>query len=311
MKKIIITGAAGLVGLNLLNSINCEKYNVIAIDKNKNNLRLAKKINPKIQTVCADLSVLDKFWGRYFENGFCVIQLQAQISDSEKIPYIKNNIKSVENIIKTCEENKIKNLIHISSSVVMSIAKDYYTNTKKIGEYLVKKSKIPHTILRPPLMYGCFDIKHLNFIVKKFEKSPIIIFPGKGDYIRQPLYVKNFIKILLKLIEKKPKNKIYSIIGKEQIYFIDLIKEIYKQNKQNKIFIKVPIPIFVFLLKIHNFFTNRKAFVVDQLKALTAGDIFAVDNWEKEFGIKYTSYKQGVKEMINSKNYILTNFMQK
>ena len=43
MKKVIIAGAAGLVGLNLLQRIDYEKYEVIAIDKDKGKLELAKK----------------------------------------------------------------------------------------------------------------------------------------------------------------------------------------------------------------------------------------------------------------------------
>ena len=45
MKKIVITGATGLVGFNLLSIIDGDKYNIIAIDKNKNNLKLSGFLN--------------------------------------------------------------------------------------------------------------------------------------------------------------------------------------------------------------------------------------------------------------------------
>lgn len=309
--KIIITGVAGLVGLNLLTFIDSKKYEVIAIDKNKINLNIAKKINPGIKVVCADLSKSNKNWEKFFKNCFCVIQLQAQISDPEEQPYIKNNIISVKNIVTICEKFKIQNLIHISSSVVISIAKDYYTNTKKVGEEMVEKSQVPYTILRPPLMYGCFDIKHIGFLIKLLDKSPVFPVPGNGKYLRQPLYVLDFVKIILKLIEKKPKNKTYNVIGKEKINFIDMVKTVAKEEKRKALYVNIPIPLFILLLKVYGFVLCKKPFVPEQLTALTAGDIFPVTSWEKQLGVKYTPFIKGVKDMINSKYYRYRYLMQK
>jgi nucleoside-diphosphate-sugar epimerase len=309
-KKLIITGAAGLVGLNFLTQIDSSRYNVLAIDKNVNNLELVKRINPNIQILCADISAWGE-WEKVFSETYCVIQLQAQISDPEQLPYIENNINSVKNVLDACKRYKIKNLIHISSSVVMSVAKDNYSNTKTRGEELVLKSKVPYTVLRPPLMYGCFDIKHLGFLTKILEISPIFPVPSSGKFIRQPLYVMNLVDIIIKLIEKKPERKIYNIIGKERIFFVDLIKIIARERKMLRLFINIPLPIFDSLLRIYSLITGKKPFVPAQLNALVAGDVFSVDNWEDKFKIKYTPFLEGIKKTINSKYYKYSKIMKK
>ena len=310
MKKIIITGAGGLLGLNLLTILNTSKYKITAIDKKSKNLSLAKLLNPNIETKVLDLSEKGE-WKNLFKGADCVIQLQAQISSPIKEPYIRNNIESVKNILEACEKFKVPNLIHLSSSVVISISRDDYTKTKTIGEELVKSSNCNYTILRPPLMYGCFDIKHLDHIIKTFDKSLFLPMPGSGKYIRQPLYVKDMTKIILKLIERKPKNKIYNIIGKEKIYFIDLLKMIRNAKNKNTLFIKIPISLFTLMLRVYSSISGKKTLNHNQLKALSAGDIFPVDNWEKEFGIKYTKFNEGVSEMINSRDYTHTSLMEK
>ncbi len=310
MKKIIITGAGGLLGLNLLTLIDSSKYKIIAIDKKSKNLSLAKLLNPNIETKVLDLSEKGE-WKNLFKGADCVIQLQAQISSPIKEPYIRNNIESVKNILEACEKFKVPNLIHLSSSVVISISRDDYTKTKTIGEELVKSSNCNYTILRPPLMYGCFDIKHLDHIIKTFDKSLFLPMSGNGKYIRQPLYVKDMTKIILNLIERKPQNKIYNIIGKEKIYFIDLLKMIRNAKNKNTLFIKIPIPLFTLMLRVYSSISGKKTLNSNQLKALSAGDIFPVDNWEKEFGIKYTKFNEGVREMINSRYYIHTSLMEK
>ncbi|MBI4980539.1 NAD(P)-dependent oxidoreductase [Candidatus Woesearchaeota archaeon] len=302
MKKIIITGACGLVGMNLLSLIDKSKYQIIAIDKIEHNIILAQKLSPEVEFIKADI-VIDNNWKESFKNANCVIQLQAQISSSQKRAYIKNNIESVRNIISVCERYKIKHLIHLSSSVVISVANDHYTNTKKIGEQLVIGSKVPHTILRPPLMYGCFDVKHLGFLTRILEISPIFPMPGSGKYLRQPLFVQDLCRIIIHLIEIKPKSKIHNIIGKEKINLIDLLKIIAKEKKIHRFYLKIPILIFVLLLKCYSLITRSKPFVPDQLKALTAGDIFPVTGWEEEFGVKYTPFREGIRKMLNSSYY--------
>lgn len=309
-KKIIITGAGGLVGLTISTLIDGLKYEVIAIDKNKNNLKIIKKINPKIKTICCDLSNYEN-WEKNFKGAEIVIQLQAQISNVKIEPYIKNNVNSVKNVLMACEKYKIKHLIHASSSVVIAVSKDNYTNTKKIGENLVKSSKVPHTILRPPLMYGCFDIKHLGFLTKIMDKTPFFPFPGKGDYIRQPLYAEDFAKIIINILERKPKNRIHNIIGKEKITFLDLLKIIARGKNKKVLFIKIPIPLFLILLKFYNLFALKKPYVASQLNALIAGDVFPVDDWEGEFKVEYTPFKKGIKKMTDFKYYGYRNLMTK
>ncbi len=299
MKKVIVTGAAGLVGQNLIPMLVKEKYNVIAIDKNKNNLELLKKLNPLVKCLKDDLSKKGK-WEEEFKGASIVIQLQAQIASKTEKDFVKNNVNAVKNILRACEKNKVKNLIHISSSVVISVAKDEYTLTKRKGEDLVIKSKTPFTILRPPLIYGCFDAKHLGWITRFMKKSLIVPVIGSGKYIRQPLFVQDLCKIIVKLTKRKPQNKIYNIIGKEKIYYIDLLKTICRTKGWKRIFLPIPIPLFSALINVYGVFTKKPAFRPEQIKALTAGDIFPVEDWEKEFGVKYTCFEKGIHKTLKS-----------
>ena len=262
-----------------------------------------KKINPKIKLVNADLKEIKKEWPSFFDNTYCVIQLQTQISSPYKKDYVQNNITSVENVLKVCQKYKVKHLIHISTSAVISMARDEYSITKTLGENAVRKSKVPHTILRPPMLYGCFEMKHLGYLGRILDATPLLPLPGNGKYIRQPLYVKDFCKIIIKLIAYKPQGKIYNIIGKEKIYFVDMLKKLTKIKKQKRILLRIPIPIFLLLLKLYTLTTGKKPYQKSQLKALMTADIFPVVDWEKEFGVKYTSFEEGLKDMINSEYY--------
>ena len=291
-KKIVITGAAGLVGQNLVPMLVNQGYQITAIDRNPN-IRLLQSLNPDIECFHADVSRPGD-WQKAFKNASIVIQMHAQIAADASDKFVQSNVEGVRNIIELCKKHKIKNLIHISSSVVISVAKDDYTKTKRAGEQLVRVSRIPHTILRPPLMYGSFDSKHLGWITRFMEKMPVVPVPGSGKFIRQPLFVNDLCKVIVALAKRKPQNRIYNIIGKEKIPYIDLLRIIAKTRGWTRFFLPLPLPIFALMLRTYSFVTRKTVFTPDQLKALTAGDMFLVMPWDKEFGVKYTPFREAI-----------------
>ncbi len=305
-QKIIILGSAGLVGMNLLSllkpHIQSGTYAVTTIDKNEHNIALLREVYPEVNAIEADLAKKGS-WEKEFKNADVIIQLQAQISSPYSQKFVDNNVTSVKHVLAACKKYHINNLIHLSSSVVISVANDDYTNTKKAGQILVEKSGIPYTILRPPLMYGCFDAKHLGWITRFMKKIPFIFpIPGNGKYMRQPLYVLDLCRIIMKLIEEKRDNKIYDIIGKEKIDYVDLLKIIAKERKIRRIFVPIPIPIFIFAMQVYSIGMKTKPFIPEQLRALTAGDDFPIHDWESRFKVKYTPFRKAIKETVANPN---------
>lgn len=300
-KKIIITGAAGLVGQNLTPLLVKHGYEVVCINAPGKNLELLKKLNPKAKTVPADLAEKGNWWDE-FKNADVVITAHAQIAAPELWQYMRNNVEATKQILKVMRHHKVPHLIHLSSSVVMSVAKDNYTKTKKEAEKFVEKSGVQYVMLRPPLMYGCFDAKHLGYLTKLMMKFPIFPVPGSGKYIRQPLFVEDLCKVIATLVEMQPDNRIYNIIGQEKIYFIDLLKTIAQVRKRKVLFLKIPLPVFKRLLKSYSLLFRKNIFVPAQLDALTAGDIFPVEPWWETFRVEYTPFEKGIRKTWSSPN---------
>lgn len=301
MRKTLVTGAGGLVGLNLLSQMVAEHADIIAIDKNQKRIDLIKKIYPDVQVECLNLNDDVETWEHLFSNSETVIQLHAQIQDLEPEPYYENNVYSIQKVVDVCKKYNCKHLIHTSSSVVISVSDDLYVRSKAEGEKIVVNSGLATTVFRPPLMYGCFDYKHLGFLTSLMEKLPLLPFPGDGKYIRQPLYVLDLCKIILAAKKSGATNQVHNLIGKEQIFFIDLLRKIRKKRKINSLLLPLPIWLFAFLVKLWGSIFGRAPFVKDQILALTAGDIFPLSDWESEFGVKYTKFEDAFDEIMISK----------
>lgn len=301
--KIIIPGAAGLVGQNLIVQLKKRGYtNLVAIDKHTNNLKVLKQLHPDVKVIEADLAEIGS-WGKEFENADVVLMLQAQIGAPTMEPFIRNNITSTKNILDVIKVYNIPYLVHISSSVVNSKANDFYTITKKDQEKLVRESGITQCILRPTLMFGWFDRKHLGWLSRFMERVPFFPIPGHGRYMRQPLFEKDFCNIIISAMEKQPQNEVFNITGRDEVDYIDIIKTIKNVKGLKTPIVKIPYKIFYFLMWGFALFSKNPPFTTQQLEALVADDHFELIPWWEIFDVESTPFEKAMNETFNDPIY--------
>ena len=302
-KKIILPGGARLVGQNLVARLKAKGYNnIIVLDKHRHNLAVLKQVQPDITAEYADLSVSGD-WLHHFKEADVVVMLQAQIGGNIYQEFVSNNLDSTHLILEAIKQNNIASLVHISSSVVESAANDFYTNTKKDQERMVLDSGIVCPILRPTLMFGWFDRKHLGWLSRFMKKVPVFPIPGQGRYMRQPLYVGDFCNLIISCIENKVADGIYNISGHEKVNYIDIIREIKRATHAKTLILKIPYGLFYSLIWLWGCFDKRPPFTTQQLAALSTKDEFEVIDWPAIFGVPYTPFSQAIDETFNHPEY--------
>lgn len=301
--KIIITGASGLLGQNTILLLKERGYhNIVAIDKHHDNLKILKELNPDLYVIEADLSQKGD-WEDAFKEGAVLLQLHAQITSLYEDEYIRNSVTSTENVLDVVKKYSVPYIVHISSSVVDSVADDFYTSTKKAQEKLVEESGVKYCTLRPSLMFGWFDKKHLGWLSRFMGKTPVFPIPGDGKFLRQPLYARDMANVIISAMEKQPDCEAYNIIGREDIYYIDIIKKIKKIKGLHTIILTIPYGLFKFLLDAYALVFKNPPFTSDQLEALSAGDYFKLDPWWETFDVAATPFEDALKETFGHSRY--------
>jgi nucleoside-diphosphate-sugar epimerase len=301
--KIVITGAAGLVGQNLILMLREQGFNnLVAIDKKKKNIDVLRRLNPNLTIIDADLSV-PGVWEQAFKGVKALIQLHAQIGGEQYSEFVANNITATEHVLNACHTHGLAQIIHASSSVVNSKAVDYYTETKKEQEKLVTQSGIPYITLRPTLMFGWFDRKHLGWLSRFMQKSPLFPVPGNGKYLRQPLFVRDFCAIIISCLSQPPDNKAYNITGLENVDYIDIITTIKKCVGSKTHILHIPYVLFWWLLRIYACVDRDPPFTTRQLEALVMPDKFEVIPWGDIFHVKPTPFAEAVAETYTHQTY--------
>ncbi|WP_448140758.1 NAD-dependent epimerase/dehydratase family protein [Stenotrophomonas sepilia] len=301
--KIVLTGAAGLVGQNLIVEMKQQGYTrLVAIDKHAHNLEILRGLHPDVETILADLAEPGD-WARAFEGTRLVVQLHAQITGKTTDLFVRNNLTATGHVLAACKAAGVPYMVHISSSVVNSIAKDDYTNTKREQEEMVVASGQRHCVLRPTLMFGWFDPKHLGWLSRFMARTPVFPIPGDGRFMRQPLYERDFCRCIAKCIQTEPDGEVFDVVGDTRVDYVDIIRTIKRVKKLHTVIVHIPIGFFAFLLKVYSLFSSKPPFTADQLKALSAGDDFKGVDTEAVFGVKQTPFEDAIRESYTDPRY--------
>jgi nucleoside-diphosphate-sugar epimerase len=301
-RRIFITGAAGLVGQNLVaHLLQTGSTDVVGLDKHAHNLAILGRLHPGIQLIDADCAEPGE-WQQVLRGCDELVQLHAQIGGLSRDDFVRNNVEATRLVLKTAAEGRVSHVVHVSSSVINSRARDLYVETKMQQEALVLESSIPHVILRPTLMFGWFDRKHLGWLARFLKRAPIFPVPGDGKYLRQPLYAGDFCAIVASCLETRITGE-YNISGLCKIDYVDLIEEIKQVTGAGTPIIHIPYAVFWLLLRLYALIDHDPPFTTAQLKALATPDVFEVSDWPALFRVAPTPLHEALQRTFNDPRF--------
>lgn len=300
---LVLTGGAGLVGQNLVAELSRQGYtNIRVIDKHEQNLAILQSVHPHVHCLCADMSCAGP-WTDFLAGAKRLFLLQAQITGTEYAIFQRNTLESTQYTLDAAQKHQIPFTIFVGSSVVNSVADDNYTRSKKAQEAMMISSGLCYCVVRPTLMFGWFDPKHLGWLSRFMEKIPVFPIPGHGRYMRQPLYVVDFCRVLIWCAQQAEAGAVHDIVGQEDVTYVEIIRAIKKSKQLSTRIIHLPVPLFRFLIQAYGVFSKNPPFVADQLDALIAGDYFIGENMQERFGISPTPFATAIEETFTDPQY--------
>jgi nucleoside-diphosphate-sugar epimerase len=302
--KIVITGGAGLVGQNLIVRLKQRGFHrLVAIDKHSANTSTLRRLHPDITVVDADLAESGP-WESALRDAHTVVLNQAQIGGLSLEEFRRNNVAATARILDVVRvQTASPFIVHVSSSVVNSRAVDYYTETKKAQEKLVVESGLASTVLRPTLMFGWFDRKHLGWLARFMLKAPLFPIPDQGGYLRQPLYVGDFCNVVIACLDGRFAGKVFDISGLEQLTYLDIILRLREVVSSRTRVVKIPFRLFWWMLRTYAVFDADPPFTTRQLEALVIPESFPVIDWPGIFGCKPTPFGAAIEETFRDPVY--------
>lgn len=256
--NILVTGCAGFIGSHIIETLLENEDRVCGLDAltyagDLSNLRSSQhsKNFSFYKGDIRDTELLNFLYKKH--NIEYVINLAAETHVDNSIrdcsPFIDSNVYGVSKLLNTLLNTNIK-LIHFSTDEVYGPClegsfdentplnpKNPYSATKAAGDHLIKSYENTYNfkaiIVRPSNNFGPRQNieKFLPTIVRKMKDGKSIPIYGKGENIRDWLYVKDTANAIKHLISKGIPGEIYNITSKNEIKNIDLVNSVFKIYK--------------------------------------------------------------------------------
>ncbi len=193
-QRIVVFGSRGFLGSHILFQID-KKFNAISPTRQEVNLNKQKEI---VKILLPNDIVINS-------TGY------ANASDSSRQgaeKFARENVESIENLMKACETIGIRQLIHISSVAAMGVIRgdvkitedmigtisSTYASSKCDGEKIIKAmtKNVPFTIIRPTSVFG--KGRSLANVLCKIAKLPLVPLPNSGRNFIPFTYVENVVQ---------------------------------------------------------------------------------------------------------------------
>lgn len=242
-KTVLVTGAAGFIGSNLVKRLFHEfnGIKIVGIDSVTDyydvNIKYARleeiealdKDWTFVKASIADKGIVNELFSKYHFSVVVNLAAQAGVRYSITNPdaYIESNLIGFYNILEACRHNEVEHLVYASSSSVYGSNKkvpystddkvdnpvSLYAATKKSNELMAhaysKLYNIPSTGLRFFTVYGPAgrpDMAYFGFTNKLVKGEAIQIF-NYGNCKRDFTYVDDIVEGIVRVMQHAPEKQ--------------------------------------------------------------------------------------------------------
>ena len=269
MKKVLIFGASGQIGRNLIRKLTKNNYTVTAITRNSHQKGyiLKTQANAGYLTI-VEASIFDEDKIRsLIKNADICINLIG-------ILYEKNKANSFENvhsnfpylISKLSSENNLKQFIHLSALGIENSIDSKYANSKLQGEKNIKKNYPKALILRPSIVYSVDDNFTTNFM-SLLGLLPFFPLYYNGRTKFSPIHCSDLAEIIYYAISKNINSLTLECIGPEVISFKEILERLLKLINKKRLLVPVPLVIAKLSAAFFQFFPSP-LITLDQIRLL-------------------------------------------
>lgn len=224
MSRILVTGGTVFVSKFIAEYFVRKKHEVFVLNRN------TRPQIPLVKLIQADRNSLSKtlFQGLHFD---LIIDVAA---------YTELDVKNLLDALESAGQ-----YVFISSSAVYpetgtqpfaenaAVAPNkfwgsYGTNKIQAEKYLLSQ-KADAYILRPPYLYGRYNnVYREAFVFECAEKERTFYLPQDGKMLLQFFHVEDLCKMIEKIAETKPEQRIFNVGNEEAISVLDWVRLCYK-----------------------------------------------------------------------------------
>ena len=240
-KIIAIFGAGGFIGKHLIRNLTKLDYRIKIATRSPYLKGYLKPLGNPGQIELFKTNIFnEEDVKNVLKNCDLVINLVGILYETRKQKFNHIHSRFPQLLSNLCNEQGIKNLVHISALGVKEKHNSLYMQSKLEGEKNIQDTFKPSVILRPSVVFGPED-KFFNTFASLAQFSPALPLVGGGKTKFAPIYVGDVAKAIVKALElNNSEPKIYELGGPENYSFKELMEILLKEIKKKRFLIPIP-----------------------------------------------------------------------
>jgi nucleoside-diphosphate-sugar epimerase/pimeloyl-ACP methyl ester carboxylesterase len=245
IKTVLVTGATGFLGSNLVREVHSRGYHVVPFVRNPEKAeRMFADLTDRIEFRKGELTDLDSI-DKALEGIDVIVHTAGHVREWDEYKNFEiSNVNGTKNFLMIGHEKGIKQFIHISSLGVFGdtdqdhitennryvLSSDNYSNSKIRAEIIVKKycraNRIPFGIVRPGFIYGEGDNNFFPNLIRNL-RSGKVKYIGSKDNIVNTVYVGNVCALVATLIgNSRSFGQTYNISDPEDTKVSEIVERV-------------------------------------------------------------------------------------
>ncbi|HUG35127.1 MAG TPA: NAD(P)H-binding protein [Anaerolineales bacterium] len=281
---ILVTGATGFIGRALVRQLSNTGQEVrVLLRPSPRSPRLPKGVPVEVSVV----SLNDERGVRAALRGVDqVIHLASAASLGRRGSLLATDIEGTRTLARNAKDAGIERLLFLSHVGADRASAFPIHKAKGIAEEHIRRSGVPHTIIRSTIVFGHED-SFTNNIATILRYVPFIFpIPGDGRILLQPLWVEDLVTALVWALQNPDTiNQTYEVGGGEYFSFRQIVETLMTVTRTRRALLPLPIPFMRGLFVTLDPFIPNANISTYWLDYIAANRTCPVENLSRAFGL--------------------------
>ena len=241
-RVILLTGATGVVGGELLPQLLAEGQEVRALVRDPRRLG---EHRVDVQIALGDLG--DPFSMRHAMRGVgTVIHLAATIRDQPGGTIEELNGLATVRLLRMAERAGVGRFVFFSAMGATPFQRTRFFRTKALAERAVNESPLDTTVFAPSIVYRPGD--PWITLLQRFGLLPAVPVSGSGQARYQPIWARDVARCVAAALDGAGSNPgdgngRYELAGPELLSYDEIVERVMEANGRRRPLLHVPLPI--------------------------------------------------------------------
>lgn len=294
--KILITGAAGFIGVRLVDRLLKDGHEVVALVRVPRGE--LKRPRPGLSVLRGDMTDPGSL-ERAVPGCHVVVHLAnaTAVTDWDRARAI--NVQGTRSLLEAAKRAGVGRIVFTSTLSALREKRGPYGQSKLEAEVVVRQSGLPFVILRPSLVYGAHGIGLVANLAAYLRGLPAVPVIGDGRIELDPIHMTDVNEIIVQCLTRDDVlGKAYDLLGPDRVTFNEFLDRLSAEIGVKKPYVHLPGGPMLIAARVATKLLGRSPITEDNVLGLTSPAAIDHESAFRDFPIRWTTLDEGIRDVL-------------